>query len=221
MESIIFIAPPAAGKGTQSKLISETYHIPHISTGHLLREASVKVDERGALVRELMSKGALVHDEIILELLEERLQQSDCDNGYILDGFPRNVEQAIAYEKMLEKLNKKLGIVIYLDVDKNLAQKRMEGRLNCLKCGSVYNTIIEESIPKENGICDLCGDVLQKRHDDNIETFGIRYDTYLEKTEPLIEYYEKKHILYRVESKNLKLETFEEIVKILKGRNQL
>lgn len=220
MESIIFIAPPAAGKGTQSKLLCDAYHIPHISTGDLLREASKTENERGKLIKEKMEQGAFVSDDIILELIEERLKEKDCDNGYILDGFPRNIEQAIAYEEILEKLNKKLGIVILLEVDKDLACKRITGRLNCPECGSVYNEIIEESKPKEAGICDRCGGKLKKRSDDNSTTFSTRYDTYLEKTGPLIKYYQDKNILFRVESNDSK-ETFEQIKNILQGRNEL
>ncbi|MCI9233139.1 MAG: nucleoside monophosphate kinase [Bacilli bacterium] len=221
MESIIFIAPPAAGKGTQSKMLCDAYHIPHISTGDLLREASLVEDARGIYIKNQISSGALVSDEIILELLKERLKQSDCNNGYILDGFPRNIEQAQAYEGILEELNKKLGIVIYLEVDKKLASKRIEGRMSCPNCGSVYNTIIEEAKPKQDGICDRCGQTLIKRGDDNSETFGIRYDTYLEKTNPLIKYYEDKKVLYRVSSANNKNETFQEISSILKRSNEL
>lgn len=220
MESIIFIAPPAAGKGTQSKLLCDTYHIPHISTGDLLREASLVDDERGHYISTQMRLGALVSDDIILELLEERLSKEDCNHGYILDGFPRNIEQAIAYEHILERIQKKLGVVILLDVDKELACKRIEGRLSCPKCGSVYNENIEESKPKKEGICDRCGEALIHRHDDNSETFSARYDTYLTKTQPLIDYYDKKGVLYRVHSGE-KDTTFLQIQKILKGRNEL
>lgn len=220
MESIIFIAPPAAGKGTQSKLLCDAYQIPHISTGDLLRDASKTENERGKFIKEQMEQGALVSDDIILELIEERLKETDCDNGYILDGFPRNIEQAIAYEKILEKLNKTLGIVILLEVDKELACKRITGRLNCPKCGSVYNEIIEESKPKETGICDRCGGELIKRNDDNSDTFSTRYDTYLEKTGPLVEYYQNKNILFRVESNDIE-ETFQKIQNILQGRIEL
>lgn len=221
MESIIFIAPPAAGKGTQSKLLCDTYHIPHISTGDLLREASLVEDERGHYIKNQIDKGELVDDNVILDLIKERLEQSDCNNGYILDGFPRDLEQAIAYEKILEKLNKKLGIVIFLEVDKSLARKRILGRLSCSKCGHVYNEVIEESKPKKIGICDYCGGILEKRHDDNVETFDNRYDTYLEKTSPLIHYYQNKNVLYKVASGNNKYDTFHEIRDILKGRNEL
>ncbi len=221
MESIIFIAPPAAGKGTQANMLCEAYQIPHISTGDLLRGASLVEDERGKYIKKQISSGAFVSDDIILELLEERLQQKDCNHGYILDGFPRNIEQAIAYENILKKLNKKLGIVIYLDVKKELACKRIEGRVICPLCGSVYNTIIEEAQPKEEGICDHCGNKLVKRADDNSETFGVRYDTYLEKTQPLIDYYESKNVLYRVSSVNSKDETFKEISSFLEGSSKL
>lgn len=220
MKSIIFIAPPAAGKGTQSKLLCDTYHIPHISTGDLLREASLVENERGNYIKEQISSGALVNDDIILELLEERLRKNDCDNGYILDGFPRNIEQAKAYEKILEKLQKEHGIVILLEVDKELACKRISGRLSCSNCGSVYNENIEEAKPKVEGICDRCGNKLMKRLDDNIETYGARYDTYLEKTKPLIDYYKDKNILYQVKGIS-KEETFEKIVSILKGQEEV
>ncbi len=220
MGSIILIAPPAAGKGTQANMLCETYQIPHISTGDLLREAALVEDERGKIIREQLLAGQLVSDTITLELLEERLTQTDCNNGYILDGFPRNIEQAIAYEKILEKLNKKLGIVIYLDVEKELACKRIEGRVICALCSSVYNTIIKEAKSKKDGICDTCGNELVKRTDDNIETFMKRYDTYVERTQPLIDYYEQKKVLYRVQS-TAKEETFREIVSILEGQKEL
>lgn len=221
MESIIFIAPPAAGKGTQSKLLFDTYHIPHISTGDVLREASLIENEQGRYIKKQINEGELVDDNVILELLKKRLERADCNNGYILDGFPRDLEQAVAYEEILKKLNKKLGIVIFLEVDKNLACKRILGRVSCSKCGHVYNEVIEESKPKKEGICDYCGGILEKRHDDNVETFNNRYDTYLEKTRPLIHYYQNKNVLYKVASGNDKYETFREIVKILKGRHEI
>lgn len=221
MESIILIAPPAAGKGTQSKLLCDYYHIPHISTGDLLRAASSLDDERGKLIKEKMNSGELVGDDIILTLLKERLENSDCANGYILDGFPRNVEQAISYEEILNKLNKKLGVVILLEIEEELACKRIAGRVSCSQCGSVYNTMIENAKPKQEGICDHCGKVLTRRADDNEETFKTRYNIYLEKTKPLIEYYENKNALYRVDSGNDKDQTFKEIIQLLKGRNEV
>ena len=200
MKSLIFIAPPAAGKGTQSEIISKKYNIPSISTGDLLREARTEESEIGKIIREKQDKGLLVDDEIVLELLKKRLNESDCNNGYILDGFPRNVEQAVAYEKILNELNKDLGVVILLEVDKELAKKRITGRLNCPKCKAVFNELFENMKPAKEGICDHCGTLLVKRSDDNEETFEQRYLTYLEKTEPLVNYYESKGNLFRVDS---------------------
>ena len=218
MKSLIFIAPPAAGKGTQSEIISKKYNIPSISTGDLLREARNEDNEIGKIIREKQDKGLLVDDEIVLALLKKRLNESDCNNGYILDGFPRNVEQAVAYEKILNELNKDLGVVILLDVDKELAKKRITGRLNCPKCKAVFNKLNEEMKPKQEGICDHCGEALVTRSDDNEETFEQRFQTYLDKTAPLIEYYSNKGNLYRVDSNTLGGAT-KEIEMILNDNN--
>ncbi|MBQ8871273.1 MAG: nucleoside monophosphate kinase [Bacilli bacterium] len=216
MKSIIFIAPPAAGKGTQAVMLSSKYNIPHISTGDILRNAQDDT-ERGKYISSEMAKGHFISDEIILELLTERLSQSDCENGYILDGFPRNIKQAEEYEEILNKLNKDLGIVIVLDIDKEIAKERIVGRISCPKCGSVFNDMIEESMPKEAGICDKCKTKLKKREDDNAESFEVRFEGYLAKTEPLIEYYQNKNILYRVDSSLGKDITFNQIEDILRG----
>ena len=142
MKSIIFIAPPAAGKGTQSKMIEEKYHLPHISTGDLLRNAIKGNSPIDLKIKELMESGSLIPDDIVLELLHERLMNDDCKNGYILDGFPRNVSQADAYEAMLENMKLDHGVVIYLDVPKELCKKRILGRKSCPKCGAIYNDLI-------------------------------------------------------------------------------
>lgn len=214
MKNIIFIAPPAAGKGTQSTLLKEKYRLAHISTGDLLRSASLEENERGRYIKECLKSGLLVSDEITLELLTERLKQEDCKNGYILDGFPRNLDQAVAYEKLLEDLQIDLGYVIFLSVPKELAEKRILGREICPKCGAVFNDQIEISMPKIAGICDVCGSELTKRKDDNPETFGIRYDTYMEHTKPLIDHYQNLGVLYTVPSMD-KNETFNLIEKII------
>jgi adenylate kinase len=215
MKSIILIAPPAAGKGTQSDLIKNKYNIPHISTGDLLREASNRNDEIGNYIKETVVKGELVRDEIINQLLEERLSQSDCDNGYILDGYPRSIEQAYNYEKILENLNKELGIVIFLDINKEKAMERVIGRLLCSSCGAIYNEYFAEQKPQEEGICDKCGSNLYKRSDDNRETFESRFDTYISKTEPLINYYKEKNVLYSINVEDTKEETFANIEEVL------
>lgn len=215
MKNIIFIAPPAAGKGTQSKLVSEKYNIPHISTGDLLRSVISSGSQLGKSIKAEIDKGNLVSNELILDLLKERLSRDDCNNGYILDGFPRNLNQAKEYDNLLVSLNKKIGYVILLELDKELAKKRIVGRLSCKNCGSVYNEFIIDAMPKNKGICDKCNIELSKRSDDNEETFEERYNTYLKETEPLINYYENKGCLYRVNSGVSLERIFEEIVRII------
>jgi adenylate kinase len=219
MKSIILLAPPAAGKGTQSDLICRKYNVPHISTGDLLREAVRDNHSSAQLISDLMNSGTLVTDDIILHLLKERLNKSDCDNGYVLDGFPRNVPQAVAYEEILKNINKELGYVILLDIDRELAKKRIIGRLSCPDCGSVYNSMFDETKPKVENSCDNCHSELSKRDDDNEEIFNKRFDTYIEKTKPLIDYYNDKGVLHRVDSGINKKYTFSEIEKIIRKQN--
>ena len=215
MKNIIFIAPPAAGKGTQSMLLCEKYHIPHISTGDLLRLAAQNDDERGNYIKDQMFSGNFVSDDIIMELITERISCDDCVSGYVLDGFPRDINQAILYDQVLEQLNKDIGIVIYIDIDEEEAMKRILGRVSCSNCGFVYNEFFESTKPKLDGVCDHCGSSLVKRMDDNEETFHHRFQTYLEKTEPLIAYYKDKGILRNVISYEDKFRTFAESDKIL------
>ena len=198
MKNIIFIAPPAAGKGTQSKLISTEYNIPHISTGDLLRDEIKSGSEIGKQLQACIDQGALVSDDIIIILLRTRISKVDCNNGYILDGFPRNVAQAKIYKDLLNELRKDEGIVIYMDIDRDLALSRTVNRKICSSCGMSYNTAVLELAPKIDGICDKCGHTLRSRTDDNEATFINRYDTYLKETSPLIEYYESKGILRRI-----------------------
>ena len=215
MKNIIFIAPPAAGKGTQSILLREKYNLAHISTGDLLREASLEDSERGQYILNCLKEGNLVSDDITIELLTERLSKDDCKNGYILDGFPRTVDQAIQYESILKNLNKELGVVIFLDIPKEIALKRIVGRQVCPSCGAVYNDQIDISKPKIQNICDICGHELQKRKDDNETTFNIRFETYMKKTEPLIKHYEELGVLYKINEVD-KEKVFKRIEEIIK-----
>ena len=215
MKSVIFIAPPAGGKGTVSAQVKEKYQMPHISTGDLLRGATNANDERANIIKDLQAKGEFVPDSIVLDILKERISKSDCDNGYILDGFPRNIEQANAYEKILNELNMDLGVVILLDIDKNVAAKRIAGRWSCPSCGEVYNTNNPELNPKVEGKCDKCGSDLTHRSDDNEETYEKRYNEYMLKTSPLIEYYKNKGILYVIDAGISKDDTFEKVEGIL------
>ncbi len=202
MKNIIFIAPPAAGKGTYSKLIKDNYHIPHISTGDLLREKVKENNNEAKQLKDIMQSGKLVSDDIITKLLEERLSKSDCQNGYILDGYPRNIDQAKTYENLLKKIGGELGIVIYLEVDKQDALNRSLGRVICSNCGASFNNRIKEFQPKEENICDYCHHELKSRADDNEETFIKRFNEYLSKTSDLINYYEEKGVLKRIKSLN-------------------
>lgn len=215
MKSVILIAAPAAGKGTEAALLKEQYNMPHISTGDMLREKSIEDSEMGRDINYKINNGIFVSDELILDILKERISKDDCNNGYILDGFPRNVTQAEAYQKMLKELGKDLGVVIVIDTDKNVAASRIAGRISCPNCKEVYNTNSKELIPKEEGICDKCGEKLVKRADDNEQTYLDRYNTYIEKTSPLIDYYEKLGVAYHVDGNNGKDLTHEQVVKIL------
>ena len=200
MKNIIFIAPPAAGKGTMSEILIEKYGYKHISTGDILREMAKSDDEMGRNLKNILSSGNLVSDEIVYEALKRRLLKGDLENGYILDGFPRNLEQAIEYEKILKETGNDLGVVIYLDTPREVLEKRITGRRLCKNCGATYNVLTGVNTPKKENICDKCGNDLYQRDDDNLESFNVRYDTFLSKTYPLLEYYEKKNILNRVKS---------------------
>ena len=195
MKNIIFIAPPAAGKGTQSKLISQTYNIPHISIGDIMREARNPNTEVGKIIIKCQDERVLVPLNITLDLIKERLAKEDCNDGYILDGFPRSLEQAYEYEKILTSLNKDIGVVIFLDIDKDLALERTLSRVICPKCGATYNLLVDNLKPKSNGTCDKCGENLKTRTDDNEKTFIKGFDTYIKETAPLIEFYQNKGIL--------------------------
>ena len=211
--NIILIAPPAGGKGTQSELICSKYNIAHISTGDLLRK---EVANGNTELKSIMDAGMLVKDEIIFDLIRKYISSPECANGYLLDGFPRNVSQAIEYDKILEELGKDIGYVIELDIDKDLAAKRISGRRSCPKCGATYNIYFDGMKPNKEGICNNCGESLTQRDDDNEETYITRYNTYLEKTSPLIDYYKNKGVLYTVDANGTVEETFENIEEILK-----
>ena len=216
MKNIIFIAPPAAGKGTQSKLVSEEYNIPHISTGDLLREEAAKDTALGKKIKEDMEKGNLVSDEVITTLLKNRITSTDAKDGYILDGYPRNITQAKIYNDLLEELKYDKGVVIFFDIDKERALKRTLSRIICSNCGSSYNLLVEELKPKKENICDRCGNELKTRSDDTEEVFIHRFDTYINSTKELIDYYDKLGLLHKIEVLDKPAsEIFEEVKKVL------
>ena len=218
MKNIIFLSPPAAGKGTQSNKISEKYNIPAISFGDLLREEASSGSELGNYIHELQTKGVLVDDSIALEVLEKRLKKDDCLNGYILDGYPRNINQAHSYDELLNKLNRDLGIVIFLNPPFDEIKTRVVGRVSCPECKATYNEEIEFLKPKKQGICDKCGSTLVKRSDDNLEAYKTRYDVYLEKTSPLIDFYRERNVLYEIDDVDIDIVT-SKIIDIIEGNN--
>ena len=217
MKNIMFIAPPAAGKGTQAELVVEKYHIPHISTGDILREISKEDSEIGNYVKETLASGKLVKDEITYQLIEDRLSKDDCKNGFIIDGFPRNLDQAYEYDKILEKLGYEVGNVILINIDKKTLEKRITGRRLCENCNAIYNINDEKSSPKVESVCDECGGKLYQRTDDNLEAFETRYAMYQEKTEPIIDHYRKQNVLVEVDGNDTVENIFKNIDEIIKG----
>ncbi len=215
MKNIMFIAPPAAGKGTQADLVVEKYGIPHISTGDILREISKEDSELGNYVFETLASGKLVKDEITYQLIEERLSRDDCKNGYIIDGFPRNIEQAIEYDKILKKLGYNVGNVILINIDEKTLEKRITGRRICENCKSIYNINDEANAPKTESVCDNCGGKLYQRNDDNLESFQTRYQMYKEKTEPIIDHYKKQNVLKEVNGDDTVENVFKKIDEII------
>lgn len=215
MKNIIFLAPPAAGKGTLSEMLVDKYGYGHISTGDLLREEIKNQTEIGKQAEDLMKQGKFVSDDVIIELISNRITKPDCENGYILDGFPRTLVQAEKYDELLKKLGKDLGVVIYINIDKEMAMKRACSRITCPKCGKIYNKYSNEMKPKVEGICDDCGVELTQRSDDSEETFIKRFDEYVNKTMPLFDYYKNKGVLKTIEAHESKYDTFNDAVEIL------
>lgn len=218
MKNIIFIAPPAAGKGTQSAKLESKYGYKHISTGDLLRNAIKEQTSLGKEVEAVIARGEFVSDEIVTNLLEEELQK--VNSPFILDGYPRNIKQAQTLDNIMSKLNINDTIAIYLELDLNTSMKRALGREVCTGCGFSYNNQIDELKSKVEGICDTCGSVLKHRSDDTEETFKIRFDTYEKETNPLLDYYKEKNMLKIVDSSASSNVVFENIEQILTGEKE-
>lgn len=203
LKTIILLGAPGAGKGTNAKKITSEYHLPHISTGDMFREALRDETELGKLAKSYMDKGLLVPDEVTISLVKERLSKDDCKDGFLLDGFPRNLKQAEALEEIGKEINRPINYVIDINVPEEILKDRITGRRVCKKCGAPYH--IKTLQPKVEGVCDICGGELIQRKDDNEEALKVRLDEYHHQTEPLINYYSKKGILHTVDgSKDLK-----------------
>lgn len=212
MKNLILIAPPAAGKGTLSEALVKEFNYTHISTGDLLREKQNDGTELGNEIKELMQSGSLVSDEIVTTLLKNKL--SSISGPFILDGYPRNLKQADILDNLLSDLSLSIGKVIYINVSKEVAMERALGRISCSKCNKIYNKYNPEMMPSKEGVCDVCGGELIGRSDDNEESFKVRFDTYVNNTKPLMDYYEEKGLLY-ITSASTSKEVFEEAKKVI------
>ena len=194
--NIILLGPPGAGKGTQAKNIAQKYTIAHISTGDIFRQVAASGSDLGKQLNSYMSAGALVPDVLVVEMVNERLGKSDCQNGFLLDGFPRTLAQAEALDKALLKSNKKIDVVLSIELGDEEIVRRLSGRRVCA-CGRSYNVILQP--PRKDGVCDACGAALIHRADDQSETIEKRLGVYHAQTKPLISYYTNKRILKTVD----------------------
>ena len=211
--NIIMLGAPGAGKGTQAKMIAEKCGIPHISTGDIFRANIKNGTELGAKAKEYMDKGLLVPDELVCDLVVDRIQQADCEKGYILDGFPRTIPQAEALENALNAIEQKLDYAIDIDVPDENIINRMSGRRACVGCGATYHVLFNPT--KVEGKCDVCGESLILRDDDKPETVKKRLDVYHTQTQPLIDFYTERKVLVEVDGTQSMDKVFDDIMKIL------
>ena len=210
---IIMLGAPGAGKGTQAKKIAAKYEIPHISTGDIFRANIKEGTELGKKAKTYMDQGLLVPDELVVDLVVDRLHQDDCKKGYVLDGFPRTIPQAESLDAALEKTGEKMEYAIDVNVPDENIINRMGGRRACVGCGATYHIVYNPT--KVEGICDACGEKLILRDDDKPETVQKRLGVYHEQTQPLIDYYTKAGILKEVDGTVDMEEVFQNIVQIL------
>ena len=211
--NIIMLGAPGAGKGTISTRLNEKYKLPHISTGDIFRENIKNETELGKLAKNYIDNGQLVPDSITINLISDRLDKNDCQNGYILDGFPRNIIQAEGLRQSLSEKSKNIDYVIYIYADEDKIIDRLSGRRVCEKCGTPYH--IKTLKPKVDGICDLCGGKLIQRKDDSIEVIKDRLKVYNEQTKPLIDYYKKEGILREVDGFDTVENVLHNVIQIL------
>ncbi len=200
-KELIFLGPPACGKGTQTNKLSEYLGFPHVDTGSLLRAEIAKESEEGKVAKSFIDKGQLVPAELVGKIIAKRLSEEDCKNGYVLDGYPRSLEQAEMLEEINAEINKDEKVsfkAIYFDIDTQILIDRIVARQSCPKCGEIYNKKFKPS--KVENICDKCGTELKTRADDNEETAKARFDTYYRETAPLIKFYEDKGVLYKIDA---------------------
>ncbi len=215
-KELIFLGPPACGKGTQTNRLSEYLKLPHIDTGSLLRAEMASGSEEGLTAKSFIDKGQLVPIELVARIIGKKLAGDDCKNGYVLDGFPRSLEQA----EELEAINKRVDgdtpasfKAIYFDIDTQILLERIIYRQSCPVCGEIYNKKFKPS--KVENICDKCNVELKTRADDNAETAKARFDTYFEQTAPLVKFYEDKGVLYKIDANGSIDEVWERLLSVV------
>ena len=213
MINLILLGLPGAGKGTASESIVDKYHLAHISTGDMFREAMANETPVGLEAKSYIDKGNLVPDEVTAKLVEERLKQPDTKNGFILDGFPRTTVQAELLEDITKRLEKPLTNVIAIDVDEDVLIKRLSGRRTCVDCGKSYHVVYNP--PQVEGICDTCGGQLQQRADESEEAVQVRIEIYNRQTKPLIDFYNSKKQLININGDQPMEKVTEDIFKVL------
>ena len=214
MLNIILMGPPGAGKGTQAKKIIDRFHIPHISTGDMFREAIAKGTPLGLQAKAIIESGGLVSDEITVGLVKERLSQPDCANGYLLDGFPRTIPQAEALAKMGPEIGRPVNLVIDISVPDEELVRRISGRRVCPSCGASYH--VTDMKPVKEGTCDRCGATLIQRKDDNEASLKTRLENYYSSTAPLIDFYKGQGLYHHFDGMIGHFELFDEIKATLK-----
>ncbi len=205
---MIFLGPPGVGKGTHAAEAGEHYGIPKISTGDMLRDEIKNDSELGKKAQEYMNAGRLVPDELVIEILKERISQKDCINGFILDGFPRTLEQAEALESISE-----IELVVNFNLSHENLMQRLGGRITCRKCEAIYH--VKNNPPKREGVCDLCGSELYVRKDQKPEVIETRLETYEKQTKPLIDYYRKKDLLVDFNAEGEVKDVSERLIKLI------
>ena len=211
--NILIMGAPGTGKGTMSALIKEHYDVVHVSTGDMLRQAVAEKTEVGLKAQEYMNKGALVPDEVIHDIILERLAKDDIKKGFLFDGYPRTLEQAIDLDRILESLNMKIDHIIDLKVDDEILKDRITGRRTCKDCKEIYH--IKNKPSKVEGVCDVCGGELIQRKDDTLEALSTRLEAYYASTKPVIEYYEKTGLVKTIDASKKAEEVFEDIKSVL------
>ncbi len=209
---LVLLGPPGAGKGTQAAELTKAFHIPAISTGHIIRNAIAERTPAGMEAKGYIDRGELVPDSMVINMVKERIKEKDCENGYILDGFPRTVYQA----EIMDELPIQVDLVLEIYVDEEIIVERLSGRRECKVCGATYH--VTDNPPKQDGVCDRCGEQLRRRDDDVPEIIRNRIEVYKKQTEPLKQYYEAKNLLVSVNGQDRVEDTTKAVIDAIQGR---